>query len=138
GTKRGTAPSTSRYSTKATSAKREVAKAVSSAEAIGDVHVTSVLEKKRDETILTVNVTNKSEHEIEMVVVDLRLPEGIDILAGSFRMQRIGTIKPGNSSAAHFRLRHNYGSLTELSGQVEFLSSSYEITKVDIPQPEIE
>ncbi len=133
-----TTSQSTRYSTRATSARHATPAAASSAEVIGDVQVTSRVEKKREETLLTVNVTNKSDHEIEMVVVDLKLPEGIDILAGSFRMQRIGTIPPGSSSAAKFRLKHNYGSLSELSGQVEFMSSSYEITKVNIPSPEIE
>ncbi len=137
-TKRAAPMTSTRYSTKAKSAQQEEKKKISSAEAIGDVHVTSVVEKKHEEVLLTVNVENKSEHQIEMVVVDLTLPPGIDIMTGSFRMQRIGTVQPGNSSAAHFRLRHNYGSLSELSGQVEFMSSSYEITKVDIPSPQID
>ncbi len=127
-----------RYSTKATSARHEVKQSVSSAEAIGDVIVASQIEKKRDEVQLNVNVTNMSEHQIEMVVVDLHVPAGIDFMTGSFRMQRLGTIPSGESSAAHFRLKHSYGSLAEISGQVEFMSSSYEITKVSIPSPQIE
>lgn len=137
-TKRTAAAPPTRYSTKATSAKREGIEKLSSAESIGDIHVSSVIEKNRDETALVVSVTNQSEHQIEMVVVDLKLPPGIDVMTGSFRMQRIGTIQPGDSSAARFRLRHNFGSLAELGGQVEFMSSSYEITKVNIPSPELE
>ena len=127
-----------RYTTKATSARHEAKPPVSSAEAIGDVKVISRAEKKHEDVHLTVDVSNMSEHQIEMVVVDLYVPQGIDFMTGSFRMQRLGTIQPGTSAVANFRLRHEYGSLSEITGQVEFMSSSYEITKVKIPSPQIE
>ncbi len=126
-----------RYSAKAKSAERTETKKVSTAEVIGDVTVESELVKVRDAAELTVTVTNKSEHPIEMVVVDLHLPEGIDIMTGSFRIQRIGTIPSGDSTAAKFMIQNNYGSYAKISGMVEFMSSSYEITKVDIPAPAI-
>lgn len=126
-----------RHSTRATSARRAETKTASAAEVIGDVTVVSTLEKQRDAAELTVAVTNKSEHPIEMVVVDLHMPEGIDLLRGSFRIQRIGTIPSGNTTSAKFMIKNNYGSYAEITGMVEFMSSSYEITKVDIPAPDV-
>ncbi|MHA1909523.1 MAG: hypothetical protein ACW98Y_19650 [Candidatus Thorarchaeota archaeon] len=105
--------------------------------AVKGVNVRSLIEKERDVTILNVEIENQSDHRIEMVVTDIILPDGIDILPGSFRMQRIGTIESGGSRRCIFRLKHTEGSLSDISGHVEFMSSSYEITEVTIPSPEI-
>ncbi|MDF1540839.1 MAG: hypothetical protein P1Q69_18220, partial [Candidatus Thorarchaeota archaeon] len=66
-------------------------------ESVQGVNVLPVILKTRDEVILTVDVANNSGHKIEMVVVDIDLPDGIAIMTGSFRMQRIGTIETGDS-----------------------------------------
>jgi hypothetical protein len=121
-----------------TSARKDMAKTKSLAEEIGDVVVTSRIEKRREEVTLTVNVKNESDFRIEMVVVDITVPQGIDFATGSFRMQRIGTVNPGETHPAVFRLKHTSGSLADVTGQVEFMSSSYEITKVSVPSPEIQ
>ncbi len=130
-------PTTSRTRTTAPT-RRASAPRQSHAEQVGDVHVGSKLTKKRESLVLDVEVTNQSDHQIEMVVVDLHPPEGIEFKTGSFRMQRIGTIQPGTSRSAVFRLTHHRGLVSDITGYVEFMSSSYEITKVDIPPPEIE
>jgi hypothetical protein len=70
-----------------------------------------------------------------MVVVDLDLPEGIDYGVGSFRMQRLGTIESGASENAIFRLRETGGDLLKLTGFIEFMSASYELSKIDLPAP---
>ncbi len=129
---------TARRTAQATSARKETTKTKSLAEEIGDIVVTSRIEKRREEVTLTVNVKNESDFRIEMVVVDISVPEGIDFGTGSFRMQRIGTVNSGETSSAVFRLKHTSGSLADITGQVEFMSSSYEITKVNVPSPEIQ
>lgn len=128
---------TARSAAQATSA-RKATQAKSLAEEIGDVVVTSKIEKHREEVTLTVNVKNESDFRIEMVVVDISVPEGIDFATGSFRMQRIGTVNSGETTSAVFRLKHISGSLADVTGQVEFMSSSYEITKVSVPSPNVE
>jgi hypothetical protein len=106
--------------------------------AVGEgVDVRSLIEKDRDTVNLNVDIENNSDHKIEMVVVDINLPIGIDTMTGSFRMQRIGTIESGDSRRCTFRLNHTSGSLSDITGHVEFMSSSYEITEVVIPSPEI-
>ena len=102
------------------------------------VDVRSIIEKNRDEIILWVDVANNSDHRIEMVVVDIDLPIGIDITTGSFRMQRIGTIDSGDSARAMFKIKQIDGALSDITGHVEFMSSSYEITQVIMPSPEEE
>ncbi|MFW9955488.1 MAG: hypothetical protein ACFFD3_13115 [Candidatus Thorarchaeota archaeon] len=101
------------------------------------LEVQSTIDKHRDDVLLTIRVTNNSDHEIEMVVVDIDLPDGIDVMTGSFRMQRIGTISSGMTKTADFRLKHYRGSLENITGQIEFMSSSHEITEIAIPRPTI-
>lgn len=127
-----------RRTAQATPARKPKIPAKSLAEEIGDVVVTSKIEKHREEATLTVNVKNESDFRIEMVVVDISVPEGIDFATGSFRMQRIGTVNSGETTSAVFRLKHISGSLADITGQVEFMSSSYEITKVNVPSPKVE
>ncbi len=102
------------------------------------VDVRSIIERNRDETFLIVNVENNSDHRIVMVVVDIDLPLGINVTTSSFRMQRIGTIESGDSTKALFKLKQVDGSLSDITGHVEFMSTSYEITQVRIPSPEEE
>jgi hypothetical protein len=99
------------------------------------VQVTSELSKDQENSVLTVNVENTTDSSIQMVVVDIDLPEGIDSEIGSFRMQRLGTIDSGVSKAAVFRLREVGGDLLKLSGFIEFMSASYEVSKIDLPVP---
>lgn len=127
-----------RRTAQVTPTRKDTTKTKSLAEEIGDVVVTSKIEKHREEVTLTVNVKNESDFRIEMVVVDISVPEGIDFATGSFRMQRIGTVNSDETMSAVFRLKHISGSLADITGQVEFMSSSYEITKVNVPSPKIE
>jgi hypothetical protein len=99
------------------------------------VRVISELSKERETVILTVKVENTTDSKIEMVVVDIDLPAGIDSDIGSFRMQRLGTIDSGSSEAAEFRLRQYGGNLTKIGGFIEFMSASYEVSKIDLPTP---
>ena len=101
------------------------------------VKVHSKITRQREELVLSVFVNNGSDHQIDMVVVDLDLPPDIDTTTGSFRMQRLGTIAPGATEIAEFRLRERGGDVTELGGHVEFLGASYEVSMVPIPEPEI-
>jgi hypothetical protein len=72
-----------------------------------------------------------------MVVVDLDLPVGIDTTIGSFRMQRLGSIVSGESKTASFSLQSTGGDISRIGGHVEFLSASYEISKITLPKPEV-
>lgn len=101
------------------------------------IDVLPVIEKKRDEVALTVEVTNNTGHRIEMVVIDIDMPDGVDIMSGSFRMQRLGTIDAGESSTAIFRLKPNRGPFADIRGHVEFMSSTSDITQVSMPSPRI-
>jgi len=83
-------------------------------------------------------VTNNTTSRIEMVVVDVDLPEGIDMATGSFRMQRLGTISPDDTEFAHFKLNLVGGSLEDLRGHVEFMSDTYEISKMELPIPDLD
>ncbi len=87
---------------------------------------------------LTVGIKNGSTSHIDMVVVDLDLPYGIDTETGSFRMQRLGTINAGQSKSADFLLRPMGGDPRKIAGHVEFLGASYEVSKILIPPPEME
>ncbi|MBY8997973.1 MAG: hypothetical protein KGD60_09585 [Candidatus Thorarchaeota archaeon] len=102
------------------------------------VKVQSKIRRQRDELILSVFVNNGSEHQIDMVVVDLDLPADIDTSTGSFRMQRLGTVPPGQTEIAEFRLRERGGDINAIGGHVEFLGASYEVSKIPLPTPEIE
>jgi len=101
------------------------------------VKVQSKINRQRDELLLTVLVNNGSGHQIDMVVVDIDLPADIHTQIGSFRMQRLGTVAPGETEVAEFRLQDRGGKVEEIRGHVEFLGASYEVSKVEIPPPTI-
>ena len=117
----------------ATAPKRETKPEPSSTQT--GVLVTSELSKERETIILTVNVENVTDSKIEMVVVDIDLPTGIDSEIGSFRMQRLGTIESGASESAIFKLRQYGGDPVQIRGFIEFMSASYEVSKIDLPAP---
>ena len=101
------------------------------------VKVQSLLQRSRDELTLEVVVTNSGSHQIDMVVVDVDLPADINTSTDSFRMQRLGTIGPGETSTAQFHLVDLGGDVSLIGGHVEFLSASYEISKITLPAPQI-
>jgi hypothetical protein len=102
------------------------------------VRVASRISKEHESIHLVVSVKNGGTSHIDMVVVDLDLPQGIDADIGSFRMQRLGTINAGESKDALFILRPMGGNPSEIRGHVEFLGASYEVSKIPIPVPEFE
>jgi hypothetical protein len=102
------------------------------------VRVSANLVNERELIRLTVGVTNGSSSHIDMVVVDLDLPSGIDAETGSFRMQRLGTINSGESKSVDFILRPMGGNPLEIGGHVEFLGASYEVSKIPLPKPQME
>jgi len=102
------------------------------------VRVTTKLKKVHETVLLTVTVHNGSDSQIDMVVVDLELPAGIDPAIGSFRMQRLGSIPAGQSESKEFILNPRGGDLTKLGGYVEFLGASYEVSKLPLPAIEVE
>lgn len=101
------------------------------------VRVISRVKKRHEHLVLTVTVSNQSDFKIDMVVIDLDLPEGIDTTIGSFRMQRLGSITTGETKSASFALQSKGGAAEKIAGHVEFLSASYEITKIPLPKPEV-
>jgi hypothetical protein len=123
-----------RASTLAVEEKREKKQAI--VEEFG-VKVQSLLQRSRDELTLEVIVTNGGGHQIDMVVVDIDLPADINTSTDSFRMQRIGTIGAGETTTAQFRLVDLGGDVSLIGGHVEFLSASYEISKISLPAPQI-
>ena len=102
------------------------------------VRVAAKLVRERELIRLTVGIKNGSTTHIDMVVVDLDLPPGIDAEIGSFRMQRLGTINAGESKSVDFLLRPMGGDPAEIGGHVEFLGASYEVSKIPLPSPEME
>lgn len=102
------------------------------------VTVAARLVQKHELLHLSVSIKNGSTSHIDMVVVDLNLPSGIDTETGSFRMQRLGTINAGESKTANFMLRPMGGNPSDIGGDVEFLGASYEVSKIPIPFPEME
>lgn len=102
------------------------------------VRVISKIKKHHDTLLLKVNVSNVSDSKIDMVVVDLDLPQGIDTDIGFFRMQRIGSIESGHTESVEFSLKSMGGRPELIGGHVEFLGASYEASKVPIPAPEME
>lgn len=102
------------------------------------VKVAAKIAQERELMRLTVMIRNGSTSHIDMVVVDLNLPFGIDAETGSFRMQRLGTINSGESKSAEFLLRPMGGDPRKIGGHVEFLGASYEVSKIPIPSPEME
>lgn len=101
------------------------------------VAVHSTFVKDSEGYLLSVEVHNRMDQRIDMVVVDTDLPTGVDSRVGSFRMQRLGTIKAGESKTAKFGLVSTTGTLSGIRGYVEFMSASYEISRIEIPVPEI-
>lgn len=102
------------------------------------VRVAAKLVRERELIRLTVGIKNGSTSHIDMVVVDLDLPPGIDAEIGSFRMQRLGTINAGESKSVDFILRPMGGDPAEIGGHVEFLGASYEVSKIPLPAPQME
>ncbi|PNX52561.1 MAG: hypothetical protein BV458_08920 [Thermoplasmata archaeon M9B2D] len=102
------------------------------------VRVTTKLKKMREAVSLQVTVHNGSDSKIDMVVVDLDLPAGIDPAIGSFRMQRLGSIPAGQTESKEFLLNLRGGDLSKLGGYVEFLGASYEVSKISLPVIEVE
>jgi len=102
------------------------------------VRVTTKMKKIRDAVSLQVTVHNGSDSKIDMVVVDLDLPAGIDPAIGSFRMQRLGSIPAGQAESKEFLLTLRGGDLSKLGGYVEFLGASYEVSKISLPVIEVE
>ena len=102
------------------------------------VRVTAKMKKIREAVSLNVTVHNGSDSKIDMVVVDLDLPSGIDPAIGSFRMQRLGSILSGQSESKEFLLNLRGGDPTKVGGHVEFLGASYEVSKIPLPSIEVE
>jgi hypothetical protein len=102
------------------------------------VRVTAKIKKIRETLLLKVTVHNGSDSQIDMVVVDLDIPAGIDPAIGSFRMQRLGSIPAGQSETKEFLLNPRGGDFTKLGGYVEFLGASYEMSKIPLPPVEVE
>ncbi|MBE0526467.1 MAG: hypothetical protein IH631_05960 [Candidatus Thorarchaeota archaeon] len=102
------------------------------------VTVAAKLVQERELLRLSVSITNGSTSHIDMVVVDLNLPSGIDAETGSFRMQRLGTINAGESKSVDFIFRPTGGNPADIGGDVEFLGASYEVSKIPLPVPEME
>ncbi|MHA2153118.1 MAG: hypothetical protein ACXAAQ_14155, partial [Candidatus Thorarchaeota archaeon] len=101
------------------------------------VKVSSSILRVGDEFVLSVNVNNESTHQIDMVVVDIDLPADVNMSIGSFRMQRLGTIAAGHTKVAEFGIQSRGGEVEEITGYVEFLGATYEVSKITIPPPEI-
>ncbi|TFG29135.1 hypothetical protein EU527_16325 [Candidatus Thorarchaeota archaeon] len=102
------------------------------------VQVISKIQKHYDKLLLNVDITNGSDSKIDMVVVDLDLPPGIETDIGFFRMQRIGSINSGQTESIEFTLKSMGGNPESIGGYVEFLGASYEVSKVLIPSPKLE
>ena len=118
-------------------AKKERERRVAAVRETG-VSVSAKIVRERDLLRLTVGINNGSNSHIDMAVVDLDLPYGIDAEIGSFRMQRLGTINAGENKTVDFMLRPRGGVLTDIGGYVEFLGASYEVSKIPLPVPEME
>jgi hypothetical protein len=116
--------------------KQELKERESRIEASG-VKVTATMKKARETLILRVTVHNGSDSQIDMVVVDIDLPAGIDPAIGSFRMQRLGSIPAGKSETKEFLLNPRGGDISQIGGYVEFLGASYEVSKTPLPAIEV-
>jgi hypothetical protein len=101
------------------------------------VSVSATVTVKHERLDLSVKVDNQSAHKIDMVVVDIDVPAGIQTTTGSFRMQRLGSIAAGQAATADFKMTLAGGKPQDVSGYVEFLGSSYEMTKIPLPKPEV-
>ncbi len=102
------------------------------------VRVSAKMKKSQESILLTVTVHNGSDSKIDMVVVDVDLPAGIDAAIGSFRMQRLGSILAGQSQSKEFLLNVRGGDPSQIGGYVEFLGASYEVSKIPLPAIEVE
>ena len=102
------------------------------------VSVAAKLEGAQELLRLTVSINNGGTSKIDMVIVDLDLPSGINVDVGSFRMQRLGSINSGEMKTAEFLLRPLGGDPLEIGGHVEFLGASYEVSIIAIPVPDME
>ena len=102
------------------------------------VRVSAKMKKSQESILLTVTVHNGSDSKIDMVVVDIDLPAGIDAAIGSFRMQRLGSILAGRSESKEFLLNLRGGDPSQIGGYVEFLGASYEVSKIPLPAIEVE
>jgi hypothetical protein len=116
--------------------KQELKERESRIEASG-VKVTATAKKTREALVLAVTVHNGSDSQIDMVVVDVDLPAGIDPAIGSFRMQRLGSIPAGKSETREFLLNQQGGDISQIGGYVEFLGASYEVSKTPLPAIEV-
>lgn len=102
------------------------------------VRVAAKIAREQELLRLTVGIKNGSRTRIDMVVIDLDLPEGIDTEVGSFRMRRLGSIGAGELRTAEFLLKPMGGDPLDIGGHVEFLGASYEISKIPLPVPDME
>ncbi len=101
------------------------------------VRVAAKIEKDGRLLRLAVDINNDSTSKIDMVIVDLDIPDGINVDIGSFRMQRLGSISVGGMKTAEFLLRPMGGNPLDIGGHVEFLGASYEVSIIAIPVPEM-
>ena len=101
------------------------------------VKVQSKVARNGEDLLLTVIVKNDSGNQIDMVVIDIEPPADIHSSIGSFRMQRLGSISPGETDTAEFKLEDRGGDISTIRGHVEFLGASYEVSKIPIPSPDI-
>lgn len=122
--------------TSAEKSKQEGQERESKVQASG-VRVSAKMKKSREAVLLTVTVHNGSDSKIDMVVVDIDLPAGVDAAIGSFRMQRLGSILAGQSESKEFLLNVRGGDLSQIGGYVEFLGASYEVSKIPLPAIEV-
>ncbi len=102
------------------------------------VSVSTKIQRERELLRLIVDIKNGSTSKIDMVIVDLDIPHGIDVDIGSFRMQRLGSIDVGEKKRAEFLLKPMGGNPLDIGGHVEFLGASYEVSLISIPVPEME
>ncbi len=112
-------------------AKREVI------ENVDGVEVRAFIIKNREEIQLDVIVDNQGDSKIEMAVVDIDLPFGFEILTKSFRMYRLGTVEAGDKEVATFYMRQIGGKIEDITGHIEFMSAAYEVTKINLPLPQM-
>lgn len=100
------------------------------------VTVESKLKPLREGLLLSVYISNELHERIDMVVVNVKVPDGISLMSGSFRMQRLGTIMPREGKTVEFKLRHIGGDVRKIGGYVEFLAQSSSFARVPIPPPD--
>ncbi len=99
------------------------------------VKVISELKPKGDLLEFIVDVSNGRDTRIDMVVVNVNLPRGLETASGSFRMKRLGTVHPGTSESVVISIRDVGGDITQITGYVEFMGAAYQVTRITIPPP---